>query len=139
MSNTTVYQIVLKAYTAYRGGEITVSLYSGETLAGQCKSHSGSAASKETLSCDRVAADRVRLTMSSTSNTWLRVYEIKVSRVPTMTIGLYLVSARIISSKTMRVSRWCRVSGSAFLIILIMLISLTQISCLNYLFRLFSS
>ena len=137
MSNITVYQIELSAGT-WSSEEITVSLYSGETLAGQCESHSGNNGN-ETLSCAKVTADRVRLTMSSTSNTYLGVYEIKVTRVPTMTIGLYLVSARIISSKTMRVSRWCRVSGSAFLIILIMLISLTQISCLNYLFRLFSS
>ena len=85
MSNTTVYQIVLKAQTSYNK-EITVSLYSGETLAGQCKSHTGSPASRDTLSCDRVTADRVRLTISSTLNTRLEVYEIKV---PTMTIGLY--------------------------------------------------
>ena len=104
MSNTPVYQIVLKAHTS-NGKEITVSLYSGETLAGQCKSHSGSPASKETLSCDNVTADRVRLTMSSTSSTALVVYEITVTGVPTMTIGSYLVSARIVSSKTMRVSR----------------------------------
>ena len=138
MTNTIVYQIVLKAMTGF-SEEITVSLYSGETLAGHCKSHPGSHGSSKTLSCDRVTADRVRLTMSGTQRTYLAVWEIKVPRVPTTTIGLYLVSARIISSKTMRVSRWCRVSGSAFLIILIMLISLTQISCLNYLFKLFSS
>ena len=106
MSNTMVYQIELKAYTS-NGKEITVSLYSGETLAGQCKSHSGSYASTETLSCDNVTADRVRLTMSSTNNLvcTLIVYEIKVTGVPTMTIGSYLVSARIVSFKTIRVSR----------------------------------
>ena len=77
MSHTIVYQIVLKAWTRYSGEEITVSLYSGETLAGQCKSHAGSYGT-ETLSCDRVAADRVRLTMSSTRSTYLAVYEITV-------------------------------------------------------------
>ena len=121
MSSTPVYQIVLKAYTP-NGEDITVSLYSGETLAGQCKSHSGSSGIngyKETLSCDRVTADRVRLTLSSTSSTALVVYEITVTGVPTMTIGLYLVSARIISSKTMRTFRdgvECRVCGSALVI-----------------------
>ena len=105
MSNTPVYQIVLKAGSFY-GDDITVSLYSGKTLAGQCKSHT-LYHRNETLSCDRVTADRVRLTMSNTlsktSSTYLRVYEITVTGVPTMTIGLYLVSARIVSSKTMRV------------------------------------
>ena len=77
MSNTLVYQIVLRAWTRNSEEEITVSLYSGETLAGQCKSHAGSYGT-ETLSCDRVAADRVRLTMSGTSSTYLAVYEITV-------------------------------------------------------------
>ena len=49
MSNTTVYQIVLKALGGYYSEEITVSLYSGETLAGHCKSHSGGWTSDETL------------------------------------------------------------------------------------------
>ena len=107
MTNTTVYQIELRART-YSSDEITVSMYSGETLAGQCKSHSGSSGSnsyKETLSCDRVTADRVRLTMTTTTRTktQLYVFEIKVTGVPTMTIGMYLVSARIVSSKTLRV------------------------------------
>ena len=118
MSNTPVYQIVLRAATQY-SEEITVSLYSGETLAGQCKSHSGRWFITETLSCDRVTADRVRLTMSNTSSTRLYVSEIKVSRLLTTTIGLYLVSARIKSSKTMRAFRdgvECRVCGSALII-----------------------
>ena len=38
MTNTLMDEIVLKANTYY--GEITVSLYSGETLTGQCKSQS---------------------------------------------------------------------------------------------------
>ena len=88
MSNTPVYQIVLKAYS-YRV-EITVSLYSGETLAGQCPSLNGGD-SRETLSCDRVAADRVRLSVSSTSSThktYMMVYEITVTGASTDTIGI---------------------------------------------------
>ena len=114
MPNTPVYQIVLRAGT-HSSDEITVSLYSGETLAGQCESHSGNYGT-ETLSCAAVTADRVRLTMSSTQLAYLFVLEIKVTGVLTITIGLYLLSARIVSSKTMRVSRWCRVYGSALII-----------------------
>ena len=76
----------------------------------------------KTLSCDNVAADRVRVklsvtfTASSASRTKLNVFEIEVSRVSTKTIGLYLVSARILSSETLCASTRCRVScGSAFL------------------------
>ena len=86
MSNTTVYQIELKAVTAYSGEEITVSLYSGETLAGQCESHSGYGT--KTLSCARVTADRVRLTLSSTKQSSLYVYEITVTGASTSTIGI---------------------------------------------------
>ena len=88
MSNTLVDQIVLKAATYPVGEEITVSLYSGEKLAGQCKSHSGDYAT-ETLSCDRVTADRVRLTLSSTAG-WARliVNEITVSVASNYTIGI---------------------------------------------------
>ena len=103
MSNTAVYQIVLQAGTS--SDEITVSLYSGETLAGQCKSHSGSYGT-ETLSCAKVTADRVRLTVSGTSSTYLAVYEITVLRVPTMTIGLYMLSARIVSVSRQLVCIW---------------------------------
>ena len=80
MSNILVYQIVLKAWS-YPSGEITVSLYSGEKLAGQCKSHSGIRGT-ETLSCAKVTADRVRLTMSSPSWTYLGVVEITVYLTP---------------------------------------------------------
>ena len=52
MSNTLVDQIELKAPTGNYGEEITVSLYSGETLAGQCQSHSVDWGT-ETLSCSR--------------------------------------------------------------------------------------
>ena len=94
MSNTPVdqilygplYEIVLRGGT-YHGGEITVSLYSGETLAGQCESYTGYIGTK-TLSCDRVTADRVLLTTSSTSRTWLIVYDINVKRALTNTIGI---------------------------------------------------
>ena len=110
MTNMPVYQIVLRA----SGEKITVSLYSGETLAGRCKSHTGSGGQTQTLSCDRVTADRVRLTMTGSSIV-LNVYGIKVTRVTRVsaTIGL---SARILSSETtcMCASRWWRVSGSAF-------------------------
>ena len=81
-----VQQIVLKAGTAY-GGEITVSLYSGDTVAGQCQSHTGSYGT-ETLSCSRAAADRVRLTVKDTRQTRLYVYEIRVTAAITKTIGL---------------------------------------------------
>ena len=93
MTNMIVYQIELKAGTRYTDEVITVSLYSGETLAGQCKSHTGGFYSTETLSCDRVAADRVKLSLSSTSSitaTRLRVYEIKVKyhvQLPILTPG----------------------------------------------------
>ena len=116
MTDTIVYRIVLKAGTSNSDVEIAVSLYSGETLAGQCESHTGSYRSTETLSCAAVTADRVRLTISSTQLAHLFVFEIKITRVLTITIGLYLLSARIVSSKTMRVSRWCRVYGSALII-----------------------
>ena len=90
MTDMTVYQIELKA-RAYNREEITVSLYSGETLAGQCKSHTGGFDSTETLSCDRVAADRVKLSLSSSiTATRLRVYEIKVKyhvQLPILTPG----------------------------------------------------
>ena len=86
MSNITVYQIVLRAGTRY-SEEITVSLYSGETLAGQCKSHTGRY-STQTLSCDRVTADRVRLTTTSNSRTMLYVGEIKVTGASINTIGI---------------------------------------------------
>ena len=87
MTNTAVYQIVLKATTPSSGAEITVSLYSGETLAGQCQIHAGRG-SKRTLSCDRVTADRVRLTTTSNSRTMLYVGEIKVTGASINTIGI---------------------------------------------------
>ena len=89
LSNTLVYQIVLNAWTHY-SEEITVSLYSGETLAGQCTSHTGSGGSTQTLSCDEVTADRVRLAVSGTStrSAYLAVSEITVTGASTNTIGI---------------------------------------------------
>ena len=83
MANTIVYQIVLKAGASY-GKEITVSLYNGETLAGRCKSHSGSRGI-ENLRCDRVKANRVRLAMTNTRRkAHLTVWEIKVTGADTI-------------------------------------------------------
>ena len=85
MTNMTVYQIELKA-VSYYSEDITVSLYSGETLSGECQSHIGYG--RETQSCARVAADRVRLSTSSTKVTGLYVYEIRVTEALIETIGL---------------------------------------------------
>ena len=88
MPNTLVYQIELRLGGDYSKKQITVSLYNGETLAGECQSHTGGWASNRTLSCDRVVADRVRLTMTSTSWTTLYVEEIRVTGASTNTIGM---------------------------------------------------
>ena len=77
MSLTKVHQIVLKAATAY-GEAITVSLYKGGVLVGDCGTHPADY-SKQTLSCDEVLADRVQLKMTSTNTTQLAVHEITVS------------------------------------------------------------
>ena len=77
MATIIVKQIALKAM-ASNGEEITVSLYSGETLVGKCQTYS-SYGIKETLSCDNVAADRVKLKKTSTKTTRLTVYEISVT------------------------------------------------------------
>ena len=82
-----VYQIVLEAGTGNTDEVITVSLYSGETLSGECQSLTSSYR-EETLSCARVAADRVRLSVSSTWRTWLFVYDIRVTGALIETIGL---------------------------------------------------
>ena len=89
MANTLVYQVKLEAF-GHRAKEITVSLYSGETLAGQCQSHTGSKG-YETLSCVRVAADRVKLSIADNGELTqvLLVWEIKVTQAPKLTIGLY--------------------------------------------------
>ena len=90
MTNMTVYQVELQAFPGHIG-EVTVSLYSGETLAGQCQSHTGGFDSTETLSCDRVAADRVKLSIADNGELTqvLFVWEIKVTQAPKLTIGLY--------------------------------------------------
>ena len=79
MSLTTVHQIVLEAGTAY-GEAITVSLYKGGVLVGDCGTHPADN-TKQTLSCEEVLADRVQLTMTSTKTTQLRVYVITISGV----------------------------------------------------------
>ena len=92
MSNITVYQIKLIAWA--NSNEITVSLYSGETLAGQCQSHTGGPvgwagySDAETLGCDRVTADKVRLAYNSTSWQWLYMDRITVTGASTSTIGI---------------------------------------------------
>ena len=87
MTNMTVYQVELQAATEY-SDEVTVSLYSGETLSGQCKSATGYG-NRETQSCARVAADRVRLSVRSILRvTGLYVMEIRVTGALTETIGL---------------------------------------------------
>ena len=88
MPNTLVYQIVLRAWRDY--GKITVLLYNGEKLAGQCKSHTDGAGGTQTLSCDRVVADRLMLTMTSTSWTTLYIGEIRVTGASTNTIGMHM-------------------------------------------------
>jgi len=73
-----VHQVELRAWS-YTGDVVTVELYKGEELAGQCENHPGDW-TRHTLDCDRVYADRVLLTLTSTrSTTWLRVYEIRVT------------------------------------------------------------
>ena len=85
MSLTTVHLIVLAAWTAYREA-ITVSLYKGGILVGDCGTYPGNK-STQTLSCDQVLADRVQLTMTNLKATWLRVYEITVSGVTNIQTG----------------------------------------------------
>ena len=79
MSLTTVHLIVLAAWTAY-GEAITVSLYKGGVLVGDCDTYPGNF-TPQTLSCEEVLADRVQLTMTSTTTeaTRFRIYEITIS------------------------------------------------------------
>ena len=85
MSLTTVHQIVLKTRTPY-GDAITVSLYKGGVLVGDCGTHPADN-TKQTLSCDKVLADRVELTMTNTKATLFSVYEITVNGDPNIQIG----------------------------------------------------
>ena len=85
MSLTTVHQIVLAAWTPY-GESITVSLYKGGVLVGDCGTHPTDY-SKQTMSCEEVLADRVQLTMTSTKTTRLGVHEITVNGVTYIQTG----------------------------------------------------
>jgi len=73
----TVHQVELRAGSY---GNITVDLYKGEELTGQCGNHSGYT-SRYTLECTQDvpwSVDTVMLTMTSTQETDLRVYEVLV-------------------------------------------------------------
>ena len=59
---------------------ITVTLYEGETPVGQCRSHPGDD-TDEMLRCEHVKADRVKLSIRNTKNTWLAVYKITVQGI----------------------------------------------------------
>ena len=85
MSPTIVHHVVLGAGTS-TNEPITVSLYKGGALVGDCGTHPGDY-STQTLSCGEVLADMVQLTLTSTQTTRLYVYEITVSGVLTSTIG----------------------------------------------------
>ena len=77
MSLLTVDHIVLRAGVRY--GVITVSLYKGGAAVGDCGTYPGDK-SRQTLSCDKVLADMVKLTRIRTSPDILilRVIEIAV-------------------------------------------------------------
>ena len=76
-------QVKLKALT--KNNElITVTLYRGETLVGQCRSHPGDD-TDATLRCEHVKADMVKLSIrnnykhkSNNYTTWFAVYKITV-------------------------------------------------------------
>ena len=104
IANTTVYQVVLKA-RANNNQDITVVLYNGRTLVGQCQSHTGhiGSGSKETLSCDRVTvADRVKLSFTSTTGTFLKVYEMRVTGALSQKTGLYQTKPQVPKSCALR-------------------------------------
>jgi len=72
---TTVHRVQLKAETMSDSERVRVDLYNGEKLAGTCGMIYNNALN--TLECnDKVLADRVRLTLTTLSPTYLRVYEI---------------------------------------------------------------
>lgn len=80
MATIIVQKIELKVSTWSRSPEstlITVSLHKAGKLAGRCQPvvNDGSA---QALQCDRVAADKVKVTVQSTDNTKLYVYGISV-------------------------------------------------------------
>ena len=77
MSPLRVHKVELRAATGYNE-QIEVTLYWGGAAVGACESHSGRW-SAETLTCNRVVADSVKLTMNSTKRIYLTVEEITVS------------------------------------------------------------
>ena len=69
MSPLRVHKVELEARTSYDEQIIEVTLYLGGAAVGACESHSSNWLT-ETLTCDRVVADSVRLTMNSTKSTY---------------------------------------------------------------------
>ena len=78
MSPLRVHKVELKAGTS-NGEQIEVTLYWGGAAVGACKSHYGSWSTTETLTCDNVVADSIKLTVNSTKVTVLLVAEMTVS------------------------------------------------------------
>jgi len=89
MYETTVHQVDLKVYTAshmYRGYgfdgvEIKVDLYRGNSIVGHCESWTPSRSNSvphKIVECDKVRADRVRLSAIGTKTTFLAVDTIRV-------------------------------------------------------------
>ena len=73
-------QVKLEAST--KNNEIiTVTLYKGETLVGQCRSHPGDY-TDATLRCKHVKADRIKLRIRNDNDTtWLAVNKITVQGI----------------------------------------------------------
>ena len=84
MSPLRVYKVVLEARTSSNSRQIEVTLYWRGAVVGTCESHSGNRSYAhrwehlETLTCNKVAADSVKLTVNSTEKTRLNVYEMTV-------------------------------------------------------------
>ena len=91
MYETTVHQVDLKAFTAanrwrgysygFDGVEIKVDLYNGDSIVGHCESWTPSRSNSvphKIVECDKVRADRVRLSAIGTKTTFLAVDTIRV-------------------------------------------------------------
>jgi len=91
MYETTVHQVDLKAFTAanrwrgysygFDGVEIKVDLYNGDSIVGHCESFTPTETNsipQKTVECDRVRADRVRISAIGTKTTFLAVNAIRV-------------------------------------------------------------
>ena len=78
MSALEVSDVTLEAFSNNSEEVIEITLYLKGELVGECKSHAGKY-SNQKLSCDKVVADGVRLTLRSSKRTALFVYEISVS------------------------------------------------------------